>query len=80
MLAAGEEDRLTASDRADNQRIPSLGTPSYVTYMLHAGWLATEHLELTTGLENITNEDYRNHGSGQNESGFNAIVGAKVMW
>ncbi|RYD61741.1 MAG: TonB-dependent receptor [Verrucomicrobiaceae bacterium] len=80
VLAAGEEDRLTASDRADNQRIPSLGTPSYVTYMLHAGWLATEHLELTTGLENITNEDYRNHGSGQNESGFNAIVGAKVMW
>jgi len=80
VLAAGEEDRLTASDRADNQRIPSLGTPSYVTYMVHAGWLATEHLELTTGLENITNEDYRNHGSGQNESGFNAIVGAKVMW
>ncbi|MCW1922153.1 TonB-dependent receptor [Luteolibacter arcticus] len=80
VLAAGEEDRLTASDRADNQRIPSLGTPSYITYMLHAGWLATSNLELTAGLENISNEDYRNHGSGQNEPGFNAIVGAKVMW
>lgn len=80
VLAAAEEDRLTASDRADNQRIPSLGTPSYITCMLHAGWLATDNLELTAGLENITDEDYRNHGSGQNEAGFNAIMGAKVMW
>ncbi len=80
VLAAAEEDRLSASDRADNQRIPSLGTPHYVTYMLHGGWQATDHLELTAGLENITNEDYRNHGSGQNEPGFNAIVGAKVYW
>ena len=48
--------------------------------MLHAGWLATDNLELTAGLENITDEDYRNHGSGQNEAGFNAIMGAKVMW
>ena len=45
-----------------------------------AGWLATDNLELTAGLENITNEDYRNHGSGQNEAGFNAILGAKVFW
>jgi len=80
ILAAAEEDRLTASDRADNQRIPSYGTPEYITYMLHAGWLATDCLELTAGLENITDEDYRNHGSGQNEPGFNAILGAKVMW
>lgn len=80
VLAAAEENRMSASDRADNQRIPSLGTPGYVTCMLHAGWLATENLELTAGLENITNEDYRNHGSGQNEPGFNAIMGAKVMW
>ena len=80
VLAASEEDRLTASDRADNQRIPSLGTPSYITYMLHAGWLATDNLELTAGLENIADDDYRNHGSGQNEAGFNAIMGAKVMW
>lgn len=80
VLAAAEENRLTASDRADNQRIPSGGTPDYITYMLHGGWRATDHLELNAGLENITNEDYRNHGSGQNEAGFNAIVGAKVMW
>lgn len=80
VLAAAEENRLSASDRADNQRIPSGGTPNYIVYMLHGGWKATEHLDLTAGVENITNEDYRNHGSGQNEPGFNAIVGAKVHW
>jgi hemoglobin/transferrin/lactoferrin receptor protein len=80
VLAAAKEDRLTASDVADNQRIPSGGTPGYIVYMLHAGWQATDHLELTTGLENISDEDYRNHGSGQNEPGFNAIVGAKIHW
>jgi hemoglobin/transferrin/lactoferrin receptor protein len=80
VLAAAEENRLSASDRSDNQRIPSGGTPNYIVYMLHGGWKATSHLDLTAGIENITNEDYRNHGSGQNEPGFNAIVGAKVHW
>ncbi len=80
VLAAAEENRLTASDRADSQRIPSGGTPNYIVYMLHGGWRAAECLELTAGLENVTDEDYRSHGSGQNEPGFNAIVGAKVIW
>lgn len=80
VLAAAEADRLTASDRADTQRIPTGGTPGYVVAMLHAGWQANEGLELTCGLENLTNEDYRNHGSGQNEAGFNAIVGVKLSW
>jgi hemoglobin/transferrin/lactoferrin receptor protein len=80
VLAAAEENRLSGSDRGDTQRIPSGGTPSYVVAMVHAGWQATEALELTCGLENLTNEDYRIHGSGQNEPGFNAIFGAKVSW
>jgi hemoglobin/transferrin/lactoferrin receptor protein len=48
--------------------------------MLHGGWRVCEHLELTAGIENISNEDYRNHGSGQNEAGTNGILGAKVLW
>jgi hypothetical protein len=31
-------------------------------------------------LENITDIDYRVHGSGQNEPGFGAVVGARVQW
>ena len=80
VLAAAEENRLSGSDRGDNQRIPSMGTPNYIVYMLHGGWRASECLELTAGVENISNEDYRNHGSGQNEAGFNTILGAKLIW
>ena len=80
VLASAEANRLSASDRADTQRIPVGGTPDYLVWMLHGGWRATDHLELTAGLENLSDEDYRNHGSGQNEPGFNAILGAKVMW
>ncbi len=80
VLGAAEANRLSAGDRGDTQRIPTGGTPGYVVGMIHAGWQATDFLGLTFGLENVTNEDYRNHGSGQNESGLNAIVGAKMSW
>ena len=49
--------------------------PGHVAPSLHAGWQAMENLLVTTGLENITDVDYRNHGSGNNEPGFNAILG-----
>ncbi len=80
VLASETADRLTASDIADNQRIPSGGTPSYVVGMLHAGWEASDHFDFTLGLENLTDEDYRIHGSGNNEPGFNVILGVKAMW
>jgi hemoglobin/transferrin/lactoferrin receptor protein len=81
ILAANEEDRISEVDQtADNQRIPTNGTPGYVTADLRAGWQVNEHLELTCGIENLTDEDYRNHGSGQNESGLNGIFRAKVSW
>lgn len=81
VLAANNEDRITAADQAaDPQRIPTNGTPGYATVSLRAGWQCTENLELTAGLENITDEDYRNHGSGQNEPGFGAIIGARMTW
>jgi len=80
VLASAEADRLAASDVADVQRIPSGGTPAYFAAMLHAGWRATEHLDLTLGLENLFDADYRIHGSGNNEPGFNAIVGLRASF
>jgi hemoglobin/transferrin/lactoferrin receptor protein len=81
VLAANYEDRISAADQAsDNQRIPTDGTPGYVVASLHAGWRVNEHLDLTCGVENLTDEDYRNHGSGQNEAGINGIFGVKAMW
>lgn len=81
VLAADLEDRITAADQAaDNQRIPTGGTPGYVAASLRAGWQATEHIDFTLGLENITDIDYRVHGSGQNEPGFGAVAGMRVHW
>ncbi len=81
VLAAAKEDRITAADQAaDNQRIPTNGTPGYIVTSLRAGWQATENLHLTAAIENITDEDHRNHGSGQNEPGLNAILGVKYIW
>ena len=81
LLAATTEDRITAADQAaDNQRIPTRGTPGYLVASLHAGWRVNDHLDLTCGLENVTDENYRNHGSGQNEPGFSGIFGVRVSW
>ncbi len=81
ILAANEENRITEEDQAaDNQRIPTNGTPGYIVASLRAGWQVNERLNLTCGIENITDEDYRSHGSGQNEPGFGGILAARVVW
>jgi hemoglobin/transferrin/lactoferrin receptor protein len=81
ILAATEEDRITAADQAaDDQRIPTGGTPGYIVASLRAGWQVNQHLDLNCGVENISDEDYRNHGSGQNEAGLTGVFGARVTW
>jgi hemoglobin/transferrin/lactoferrin receptor protein len=81
--AVAEADNLSQLEKTpgnDDQRIPVNGTPGYLVPSLHGGWQATENLTLTLGLENLTDEDYRIHGSGVNEPGFNAIIGVKAGW
>ena len=81
VLAAMKEDRITPADQAaDNQRIPTNGTPGYIVTSLYGGWQITESLELNAGVENVTDEDYRNHGSGQNEPGTNALASVRYRW
>jgi hemoglobin/transferrin/lactoferrin receptor protein len=81
ILAAAREDRFTAADQAaDNQRIPTSGTPSYVVASLYSSWQVHDSLTLTAGVENLTDTSYRNHGSGQNEPGLNIILGARATW
>ncbi len=78
--AAASAGRLAAADIRDDTRFPSNGTPSYLIPSLYAGYQVSENLELTLALENLTDEDYRYHGSGQNEPGFNAIFGVTTRW
>lgn len=72
--------RLNSSDMRDTQRIPPGGTPGYWLATLRGGWRATDHVQFTAALENIFDEEYRVHGSGLNEPGFNAVIGAEIRF
>lgn len=80
ILASDRADRLSNVDRGDTQRIPTGGTPGYAALSLRAGYDPTDNIQLTAALENLLDDDYRLHGSGQNEAGFNAILGVKYLW
>jgi hemoglobin/transferrin/lactoferrin receptor protein len=71
---AARQDKLSTRDKADTQRIPPGGTPGYVTLDLHGGLRVLSDLSLSLALENLTNADYRIHGSGVNEPGRNLIL------
>jgi hemoglobin/transferrin/lactoferrin receptor protein len=72
---ADGQDRLSAADKEDTQRIPPGGTPGYTVYTLRAGGRVREGLHVFVAIENITDKDYRVHGSGLNEPGTNAVIG-----
>jgi hemoglobin/transferrin/lactoferrin receptor protein len=74
---AEAQNRLSASDRNDTQRIPPGGTPGYTVGTLRGGWRVFDGFTLTAAVENLWDEEYRHHGSGLNEAGINFIVGAE---
>ncbi len=77
---ADEQDDLSTRDRSDTQRIPPGGTPGYAVVSLRSGWRVDDNLTVTAALENITDENYRIHGSGVNEPGINLILGVEVAF
>ncbi|MDP1586806.1 MAG: TonB-dependent receptor, partial [Prosthecobacter sp.] len=79
-LTYGEAARLNTADQADTSRIPPNGTPSFFLLSLRGGCQVNEHLILTASLDNLLNETYRYHGSGSNEPGFGATLGATVKF
>jgi len=79
-LTYGEAGRLNTSDQLDTQRVPPNGTPSFLVLTLRGGLQVSEHLMLTASLDNILNQTYRYHGSGSNEPGFGANLGATVKF
>ncbi len=72
------QDDLSTRDRADTSRIPPGGTPSYTVFSIRSGWQIKENVDLTLSVENISDEDYRIHGSGQNEPGRSLNVSVRV--
>lgn len=79
-LSYGESARMNVSDQLDTQRIPPNGTPSFWLLTLRGGWQVTPNLMLTASLDNLLDQTYRYHGSGSNEPGFGANLGATVKF
>lgn len=77
---ADAADKLSTRDRADTSRIPAGGTPGYAVVDLRAGCRVGRNLDFSIALENLTDEDYRIHGSGLNEPGRNLILAAEWMF
>ena len=69
---ADNQDRLTDNEKNDN-RFPPGGTPGYTIYNLRGGYRLHDHLNFTLALENLSDKEYRIHGSGVNEPGRNLI-------
>ena len=69
-----------SGDRRDTQRIPSDGNPGFAHLTLRGGWRVTQQLELTAALENLLDQEYRYTGSGSNEPGFGAVLGATLRF
>ena len=80
LTVADEQDDLATSDTLDDERIPPGGTPGYEVLSLRAGWRINPHAMLTLAVENVTDEDYRIHGSGVNEPGRNFIGGLQISF
>jgi hemoglobin/transferrin/lactoferrin receptor protein len=78
-MAAGRQDRLSTLDKIDNQRIPPGGTPGYAVFGIRSGFRFSQWVTISIGIENITNIDYRVHGSGLNEPGRNLVAGMDVQ-
>ena len=79
-VVAARQNRLSSQDRADIERIPPGGTPGYSVWNLRAGWQACKNFTLTASIENLSDADYRIHGSGLNEPGRNFVLGAELRF
>ena len=79
-IISDRQDTLNTRDRSDTQRIPPEGTPGYAIFNFRYGLQLNEQTLLTASIENITDQEYRVHGSGQNEPGLNFIFGASLKF
>lgn len=75
-----KQDRLSTRDRADTSRVPPGGTPGWITFNIEGAWTINEHVEAFLAIENLFDEDYRRHGSGLQDPGFNVAGGVEFRF
>ena len=73
ILFATRQDRLNNRD-ANDPRINPNGTPGWATANLHLGWDLNPKWTLRFALRNLADSNYREHGSGIDAPGINAIL------
>jgi hemoglobin/transferrin/lactoferrin receptor protein len=74
LLAVDKADHLSLKDETDNSRIPEYGTPAYLLFGLRGSYAWDDYSKLTLAVENLSDIDYRVHGSGINGAGRNFIL------
>ncbi len=80
VVRAEDQDKLSAGDVRDTQRVPPGGTPGWTLWHLRAGFEVSASASLFAALENVTDVDYRVHGSGSNGIGRSLILGYAVTF
>jgi hemoglobin/transferrin/lactoferrin receptor protein len=79
-LLVDRQDRLNTRDQADTSRIPPGGTPGYGILNLDATFSVSDSTHAFLSVENILDKNYRTHGSGVQEPGFNVVLGVDVTF
>ncbi len=77
---AEKQNDLSLKDRTDTQRIPDGGTPGYTVLSIGGRIALWEDATLIIALDNVTNTNYRIHGSGINEPGRNLVIALDVRF
>ncbi|MFT5154205.1 MAG: hemoglobin/transferrin/lactoferrin receptor protein, partial [Planctomycetota bacterium] len=80
VLHADDADELSSRDASDSSRIPPGGTPGYTVVDIMTGWPLHDDIELSAGVTNISDEDYRVHGSGSNRPGRAFVIGLRATF
>jgi outer membrane receptor protein involved in Fe transport len=70
---AGAQRRLSLRDR-DDPRIDPSGTPGWYTISVRLGVQLLERLGLRALVDNLLDRRYREHGSGIDAAGENAVL------
>jgi outer membrane receptor protein involved in Fe transport len=76
---AARQDRLSDRDRSD-PRIDPNGTPGWVTANLRVGWDVNASVRASLAVENLFDKGYREHGSGIDAPGINAILSLEARF
>lgn len=74
------QDRLSFSDIRDTQRMPPGGSPGYTIIGFDARWKVGSTTDAWLSLANVGDVEYRVHGSGVQEAGFNLVLGVETRF